>query len=43
MGTNDLMSLKPLLLPSDEAAVRARRIMAKLIAAEQANAAHVAA
>jgi phenylpropionate dioxygenase-like ring-hydroxylating dioxygenase large terminal subunit len=37
MGTNDLMSLKPLLLPSDEAAVRARRIMAKLIAEEQAE------
>jgi phenylpropionate dioxygenase-like ring-hydroxylating dioxygenase large terminal subunit len=34
MGTTDLLSLKPLLLPTDEAAVRARRIIASLLAAE---------
>jgi vanillate O-demethylase monooxygenase subunit len=35
MGTTDLMSLKPLLLKSDAAAVSARRVLAKLLAAEQ--------
>ena len=38
MSTNDLMELDPVLLPSDAAAMRARRIMAKLIAEEQAEA-----
>jgi vanillate O-demethylase monooxygenase subunit len=36
MGTNDLMSLNPLLLKTDEAAVRARRQLAKRIEQEQA-------
>jgi vanillate O-demethylase monooxygenase subunit len=34
MGTADLWSLKPVLLTSDPAAVRSRRLLAKLIAAE---------
>lgn len=34
MGTTDLWSLKPVLLTSDPAAVRARRVLAKLIDAE---------
>jgi phenylpropionate dioxygenase-like ring-hydroxylating dioxygenase large terminal subunit len=34
MGTTDLMSLKPLLLKSDAAAVSARRVLAKLIEQE---------
>lgn len=34
MGTTDLWSLKPVLLTSDPAAVRARRLLAKLIDAE---------
>jgi vanillate O-demethylase monooxygenase subunit len=34
MGTTDLMSLKPLLLPTDGAAVRARRVVAARIEAE---------
>lgn len=38
MGTTDLMSLKPLLLKSDAAAVNARRVLAKLIAQEQETA-----
>ena len=35
MGTTDLMSLRPVVLPGDGAAIRARRILAKLIAEEQ--------
>jgi phenylpropionate dioxygenase-like ring-hydroxylating dioxygenase large terminal subunit len=35
MGTNDLFSLKPVLLPSDAAAVKARRRVDALVAAEQ--------
>jgi phenylpropionate dioxygenase-like ring-hydroxylating dioxygenase large terminal subunit len=35
MGTTDLMSLKPLLLKSDAAAVSARRVLAKLVESEQ--------
>ncbi|MEX3982228.1 Rieske 2Fe-2S domain-containing protein [Paraburkholderia sp. EG287A] len=35
MGTSDLMSLKPLLLPGDAPAVRARRVLAERIAAER--------
>lgn len=35
MGTNDLMSLNPVLLPADAAAMRARRIMMEKIAKEQ--------
>jgi phenylpropionate dioxygenase-like ring-hydroxylating dioxygenase large terminal subunit len=42
MGTTDLMSLKPVILPGDGAAIRARRILAKLIAAEQEAAPRVA-
>jgi vanillate O-demethylase monooxygenase subunit len=38
MGTTDLMSLKPLLLKSDAAAVSARRVLEQLIAQEQATA-----
>lgn len=38
MKTNDLLSLNPVLLPSDGAAIRARRVMAQKIAAEQAEA-----
>ena len=34
MGTTDLMSLQPLLLKTDAAAVRARRVLAQLIEAE---------
>jgi vanillate O-demethylase monooxygenase subunit len=37
MGTNDLMSLNPLLLKTDEAAVRARRQLTKRINEEQAE------
>jgi vanillate O-demethylase monooxygenase subunit len=37
MGTSDLMSLKPVLLPGDAAALRARRILSQRIAAEQAG------
>ncbi|MEO9463012.1 MAG: aromatic ring-hydroxylating dioxygenase subunit alpha [Marinomonas sp.] len=43
MDTNDLLSMKPLLLPSDEAAVRARRIIASLLKAEAEEAAAEAA
>ncbi|MDX3906335.1 MAG: aromatic ring-hydroxylating dioxygenase subunit alpha [Pigmentiphaga sp.] len=35
MGTTDLMSLKPVLLPIDTAAVRARRIVRHLLEAEE--------
>ncbi|MFK8018787.1 MAG: Rieske 2Fe-2S domain-containing protein [Pseudomonadales bacterium] len=35
MGTNDLMSLNPVLLPSDASAVRVRRLLEALIAKEQ--------
>lgn len=35
MGTNDLFSLKPVLLPGDAPAVRARRVLASLIDKEQ--------
>ena len=35
MGTTDLMSLQPLLLNTDAAAVHARRILGKLIEAER--------
>lgn len=38
MGAKPLFDLSPALLPMDEAAVRARRILAKRIAAEQAGA-----
>jgi phenylpropionate dioxygenase-like ring-hydroxylating dioxygenase large terminal subunit len=38
MRSNDLFAHKPALLPIDEAAVRARRTLKKLIEAEQANA-----
>lgn len=38
-GETDLLKLKPLLLPSDEAAVRARRTIARLLAEEAAEAA----
>ncbi|WP_137134834.1 aromatic ring-hydroxylating dioxygenase subunit alpha [Rhizobium sp. FKY42] len=38
MGTNDLMRLNPVMLPGDAAAVRARRILSSMIAAEQAEA-----
>lgn len=31
MGTHDLMSLKPVLLPGDAAAIRARRLLRQLI------------
>lgn len=41
MGTNDLFSLKPVLLPTDEGAVRVRRMMAQLIKAEQEEKAQV--
>ncbi|MDB5406892.1 MAG: aromatic ring-hydroxylating dioxygenase subunit alpha [Rhodospirillales bacterium] len=37
MGTTDLMSLRPVLLPVDSAAVRARRILAGLVEAENAR------
>lgn len=37
MGTSDLMSLKPVLLPGDGPALRARRILAARIEAEQAQ------
>jgi vanillate O-demethylase monooxygenase subunit len=37
MGTTDLMSLKPVLLPGDGAAVRARRILAAKIESETAT------
>jgi vanillate O-demethylase monooxygenase subunit len=30
MGTTDLMSLKPVLLPTDAPAIRARRVLASL-------------
>jgi vanillate O-demethylase monooxygenase subunit len=36
MRSNDLFAHKPALLPMDEAAVRARRILAGMIAAENA-------
>lgn len=36
MGTTDLMSLKPILLSTDVAAIRARRIITTLVAREQA-------
>jgi len=39
MGTTDLMSLQPLLLKSDSGAVNARRVLAKLLEAEQQGAA----
>ncbi|WP_085316723.1 aromatic ring-hydroxylating dioxygenase subunit alpha [Derxia lacustris] len=39
MGTNDLQSLKPVLLAGDAAAMRARRILQAMIAAEAAAAA----
>lgn len=42
MGTADLMSLKPILLPIDTAAVRARRIVKRLLDAEQQAGAGVA-
>ncbi|WCT75128.1 aromatic ring-hydroxylating dioxygenase subunit alpha [Sphingomonas naphthae] len=35
MGTDDLLGLKPLLLPIDSAAIRVRRQLAAMIAAEQ--------
>jgi phenylpropionate dioxygenase-like ring-hydroxylating dioxygenase large terminal subunit len=35
MGTADLMALRPILLPIDTGAIRARRLLAGLIAAEQ--------
>lgn len=38
MGTTDLMSLKPVLLPVDAGAVRARRVLRGLIEAEGSNA-----
>jgi hypothetical protein len=34
MGANDFRSLKPTLLPGDAGAVRARRILAKMIVQE---------
>lgn len=37
METHDLLSLKPLLLPSDEAAIRARRIIKAMLAEEAAE------
>jgi len=37
MGDAEFWSLKPVLLRGDEAAVRARRILAQRIAAEQAE------
>lgn len=37
MGNNDLFDLKPLLLPIDASAVRARRKLAAMIAAEQSG------
>lgn len=37
MGTSDLMSLNPILLPSDAGAVRVRRMLAALIEKEQAE------
>lgn len=37
MGTNDLMSLKPVLLPGDSAAIRARRVLAGKIEAERGD------
>lgn len=39
MTSNDLFAHNPALIPTDEAGVRARRILARLIAAEQAEAA----
>jgi phenylpropionate dioxygenase-like ring-hydroxylating dioxygenase large terminal subunit len=39
MGTSDLMSLQPLLLSTDAAAVQARRILQSMIEAEKATAA----
>lgn len=42
-GQTDLLAMKPLLLPSDEAAVRARRVIAKLLAEEAAEEGLVAA
>ncbi|MNF19189.1 hypothetical protein D3C80_2237760 [compost metagenome] len=36
IGDADFWSLKPILLPGDAAAVRARRVLDKLIADEQA-------
>ncbi len=38
MGTHDLMSLKPVLFSIDETSIRTRRIMARRIAEEQAQA-----
>lgn len=35
MGTDDLISLNPVLLPADASGIRARRILKKLIATEQ--------
>jgi vanillate O-demethylase monooxygenase subunit len=40
MGTTDLMSLRPVLLPIDAAAVRARRVLETLLAAETTAAAN---
>jgi vanillate O-demethylase monooxygenase subunit len=37
IGDVDFMSLKPVLLPGDAGAGRARRILAKLIAAEESR------
>lgn len=37
MGTDDLMKLNPVMLPGDAGAIRARRILRSMIAAEQAE------
>ncbi len=37
MGTTDLMALKPVLLPIDAGALRARRVLGQLMAAERAS------
>ena len=37
MGTSDLFALKPVLLPGDAPAIRARRVLAALIEKEQAG------
>ena len=37
MGGNDLLALKPVLLPGDAAAVRARRVLQAMVEKEQAE------
>ena len=38
MSSNDLFAHQPALIPTDEAGVRARRVLARLIAAESGDA-----